>query len=108
MRKILILGAALALAGCAGQALTTNSALYAVTSAYAAADLVASGYVSLPSADPSIKADIKRLDEQAYNAVQPVAAAEAAGGSGVTVAEMEAAQAAVTALTNYMTQHGVK
>lgn len=129
MRKFLFLGAALALTGCNPASTTTpvttastaNQAVFVAAGALSAAEQVAAGYEALPAclpgigltcpamtSNPNTVALIKHYDAQAFNALQPLIATAQAGGSTVDAIQLEAAQAAVTALTNYLVSQGVK
>lgn len=110
--KRLALFAALALAGCApvtgadSPAPSPATALYAMSATLSQAEVTALAYVKSPLADPAAVAEIKRLDIVAYNAVHPPLDAAASGGSPVTAIEVTAAQAALDALTTYLTSKG--
>jgi PKD repeat protein len=117
MRKLAFVLPLLAMSGCSwlsSTATTTSTTpspaqtVFTAASALSAAELAASAYESLPTANAAVKAQIKAYDNTAYNIVQPLVAAAASGQSVVTAAEAEAAQAAVTTLTNYETSNGVK
>jgi hypothetical protein len=83
-----------------------SKTLFATVSAFTVAEQAASAYETMPTANPAIVTQIKAYDLQAYNAIQPLMAAEQAGTSAVTAAEVEAAEAAVTTLSTYL--QGVK
>ena len=111
---------ALALGACSGTGGTTQpvsmaQSVFAAAGGLSAAEMAASGYEALPAcpgttpcADPAIVAQIKHYDAQAYNALQPLVAAAQAGGSVIDAVQFEAAQAALSAFTGYLAQHGVK
>lgn len=104
--KAIILCVCLALGACSASP-TPATALYATAATLDQAEVLATAYVQSPAADPTVVAQIKQLDNVAYAAAHPVTSAAAAGGSPMTAAQAEAAQAALTALTNYLTSNGV-
>jgi hypothetical protein len=127
MRKFPIL-IALALAGCGttGTAPTAstpsaNQAVFIAAGSLSTAEQVAAAYEALPSclpgvgltcpattSNPNTVALIKHYDTQAFNALQPLITTAQSGGNVTDTAEVEAAQAAVAALANYLVSQGVK
>ena len=127
MRKFSIL-VALALAGCGTTGTTptastpsANQAVFIAAGSLSTAEQVAAAYEALPSclpgvgltcpattSNPNTVALIKHYDTQAFNALQPLITTAQAGGSVTDTAEVEAAQAAVAALANYLVSQGVK
>lgn len=115
MRKVLVVFATLSmLAACANSngtgGLLPRSANQGVAAAEVGYTAAAHGelvYLHSSVADPAVTAELKRLDTQAYNALLPLRAAAQNGGNVVNSGELEAAQAAVTALTKFMAQHNI-
>jgi len=113
--KILSFCALLGLASCS----TTNTdaqTVFALVGAYTAAATAEAAYLALPPcgagtpvcSDPAVAVTMKHYDLQAYNALQPVLVAAQSGGSVIDAAALEAAEAAVSTLTSYQQQQGVK
>jgi len=107
MRKLFVIPVLTLLAGCASVP-DANQSLFAVASAYTAAEIAVNGYETNPAAKPDVVATMKKLDNQAYAALSPLLAAGQAGASAADAAQLEAAQAAVSALAAYVAQNGVK
>jgi hypothetical protein len=120
MTKYLSLGGSLAwlamLAALAVSACSATQVSASLTTTYMAAAAGEAAYEALPvcsttQAAPcqtaAIVSQIKTLDNTAFNALGPIAAAAAGGTSVVTAAETEAATAAVTALTAYLATQGI-
>ena len=127
MRKFSIL-VALALAGCGTTGTTptastpsANQAVFIAAGSLSTAEQVAAAYEALPSclpgvgltcpattSNPNTVALIKHYDTQAFNALQPLITTAQSGGNVTDTAEVEAAQAAVAALANYLVSQGVK
>ncbi len=94
----------LALAGCAGSNTSVSQGAYALTAALDTAEKLAAAYEQSPAANAAVVAQIKMLDARAYAAVAPMAA----NANNTTADELAAAQAAMTAFTQYLAQHGGK
>ena len=109
MRNLILALPVLALAGCAGSGNPDASQIaFAAVSAFNGAELAITAYEAQPSASPAVKAQLKTYEAQAYNTVQPIVQQAASGTNVITAAEATAAQAAVQALTNYLTEQGIK
>jgi glutathione S-transferase len=104
--KLHTLAAALGivLTGCTGVTSSIGQGAYALAAALDTAEKLAAAYEQSPAANPSVIAQIKALDARAYAAVQPLAA----NGDNVTADELAGAQAAMTAFSQYLAQHGGK
>ncbi len=101
---VLIIG----LAGCGTTSGPSPAALlYATSAGLDQAEVGATAYLTSPLADPATKTEIKHLDNIACGAVHPVLDAATRGGSPVTAAEAQAAQAALGAFTDYLVSKGV-
>ena len=100
---------------------SANQAVFIAAGSLSTAEQVAAAYEALPSclpgvgltcpattSNPNTVALIKHYDTQAFNALQPLITTAQAGGSVTDTAEVEAAQAAVAALANYLVSQGVK
>ncbi len=85
-------------------------AVFAAESAYDAAAHLEASWIASGVPNAATVAEIKRLDDQAYNALVPLRNAAQAGGANAVIdqAEIDAANAAVTALGTYLTTHGAK
>ncbi|GAN79824.1 hypothetical protein [Acidocella aminolytica] len=122
-----IVGAFLAVAVCVGlsacahppAALSVSNVPAPVTAlmtTYMAADAGAMTYEALPACGAgqtpcktaATVAEIKALDDAAWKAITPVVKAAETGQSVTNAAETSAAQAAVSAFSSYLSQHGVK
>lgn len=109
MWKPVIIAGALLLAGCAGTSTPSPADIaFAASASLDQAEVLALAYAKSPVADPAVVAKIKALDNTAYNAIHPLVDTAKSGGSVVTAAEAEAAQAALGALTSYLVSNGVK
>ena len=101
MRAIILV----ALAGCsANSTVSVSESVYALGAALDTAEKAELVYMQSGIASPTVIADLKRLDLQAYNAIAPLVANQ----NNVTADEVAAAEAAISALTQYMVQNGVK
>lgn len=102
---LLLLCASAGVAGCANSAtVTIAQSAYALGAALDTAEKAELVYEQSPLANQNVVTEIKALDTVAYDAVVPVLA----NGNNVTADEIAAAQAAVSALTDYLIAHGVK
>lgn len=101
----MIIYGACVLAGCtlSASAPTPTEAFYAASATLNEAEIIATIYVQSAGADPEIKAAIKAYDQTAYSAIHPLMEQVQAGQSVLTAAEADAAQAAVSALSTYLT-----
>lgn len=81
--------------------------LYAASATLDQTEVAATAYAKSPIADKAVVAQIKALDNTAYNALHPLVDTAASGGSVVTTAEAEAAQAATSALVSYLSSKGI-
>lgn len=110
MNRIIALLFCTTLTGCAGtiSGPSPTEILYAASATLDQTEVAATAYAKSPIADPAVVAQIKALDNTAYNAIHPLVDTATSGGSVVTAAEAEAAQAAISALASYLTAHGVK
>ena len=95
---------------------TPATLVFDADSLLAAAETAVATYESLPAcpavagapcSSPAVVTTIKGLDTTANSAIQPLVVA-AQNGTLITTAEAEASQAAVTALTSYLTSQGIK
>lgn len=98
------------LSGCGGNVSAPSPAatLYAASATLDQTEVAATAYAKSPVADKAVVAEIKSLDNTAYNALHPFVEQARAGTSVVTAIEADAAQAAVSALSGYLLAHGVK
>jgi hypothetical protein len=96
----------LALAGCAAGSASTSVAqgAYALEAGLDTAEKAAIAYREQPDANAAVVAQIQQLDVQAYAAVAPLVA----NSNDATADELAAAQAAVAAMTDYLSQNGAK
>lgn len=129
MKRIALL-AALALSGCAGvptltppvmppataptaapaptaASNTPAEVVYAAAASLSQAEVLAKAYMQSSIADPAVVAEIKTLDNAAYNAIQPVLDDAAAGKSVISAVEASAATAALNALTSYLATNSI-
>ena len=85
-------------------------AVFAAESAYDTAAHLEASWIASGVPNAATVAEIKHLDDQAYNALVPLRNAAQAGGANAVIdqAEIDAANAAVTALGTYLTTHGAK
>lgn len=105
-----------ALAGCATGTKPPSSAsvVFALAGSYTETANAEAAYLALPACptsaplcyDPVVKPIMKHYSDQAFQALQPVVLA-AQNGTAVDAVELEAAQAAVKALSDYVATHKV-
>ena len=108
--SVLVAGACLVLVGCTttGSAPSPTEVLYAASATLDQAEVAATVYAKSPVADAAVVAQIKAYDNTAYNAIHPLVDQVSAGQSVVTAIEADAAQAAVSELTNLLAAKGIK
>lgn len=95
----------LALVGCSSSStINVAESVYALGAALDTTEKAELAYFHSPSANAQIIAAIQKLDLEAYNAISPLVQNQ----NNVTTDEVLAAQAAISALTEYMIQNGVK
>ncbi len=105
MHRIATFAAAgLALAGCATSTTSIAQGAYALGAALDTAEKAELLYEDSPAANAATVARIKLLDAAAYAAIAPLVA----NGNNATADELTAAQAALSALTQYLTASGAK
>jgi hypothetical protein len=106
----MIVYGACVLAGCSSTASAPSPAeiLYAAAATLDQTEVAATIYVKSPIADKAVVTEIKSLDNTAYTALHPLVDQVAAGTSVLTASQADMAQAAVAALGDYLTSHGVK
>lgn len=92
------------LAGCAT---SQNAVVAGIESGYIAAESAELVYIQSGKADPAIVKQAETYRIAAANAIKPVLSAAASGGSAATAAEVEAAQAALAALTGYLAANDI-
>ena len=117
MRKFILLSTVLALSACASSTTSTPAqAVFTADSTLAGAEILAGNYKALPlcgagaptaCASPAVVVQIMAIDTQANTVMGPLVTA-AQNGTVITTVEADAAQAAVAALTNYLTSQGIK
>jgi hypothetical protein len=103
--KLAVMAMCVVLAACSGSpSVSIAQSAYALGAALDTAEQAELVYLQSPAATKATSAEIKALDAAAYNALLPVLA----NGDNATADEIVAAEAAVSALTEYLVQHGVK
>src|SRR5258706_7768701 len=102
--------AGLALSSCSTSQTAPSPAeiLFAASATLDQAEVAATTYAKSPVADRAVVTQIKAYDNTAYNAIHPLVEQARAGQSVVTLAEADAAQYAVSALSTYLATQGVK
>lgn len=103
-RAVAGFAAAALLAGCANAPIDTVASLQ---SSYIAASAAEGIYISSGKANPAVVGQAEKYRLPAYNAIEPLVQAEETGTSPVTAAEIEAAQAAIAALTTYLAAQNI-
>lgn len=109
MKHIALL-AVLALSGCGTTLTTTSSAtktLFAASTALDQAEVIATAYAKSPIADPSVVAEIKVLDNNAYTVLHPLVDEVAAGQLTASQLQANTAQTIVFAFADYLVQKGI-
>jgi hypothetical protein len=86
---------------------TPAEVVYAAAASLSQAEVLAKAYMQSSIADPAVVAEIKTLDNAAYNAIQPVLDDAAAGKSVISAVEASAATAALNALTSYLATNSI-
>jgi len=97
MRKLILALPLLALSACGVSQTTLRKAGYDTIQAYNATAPLALSYIQQPSADPTIKAEIKTASADAIKVIDPLGA-DLQSGDVLTAVEISAAEAAVAAL----------
>jgi hypothetical protein len=99
IKRLALFGLLCLLAACA----TTPAGVVAeLQSGYLAAAGAESAYIASGKATVPVVDQIETYRLAAFNDIEPLVKAEESGGSVVDTAKVEAAQAALTALTNYL------
>ena len=104
MKRFILAASILALAGCASN---QNQIVAGIESGYIAAESAELVYEQSGHATAPIIKQAETYRLQAQAAIAPLLAAAEAGGSVATAAEIEAAQAALSQLTAYLTTNGI-
>ena len=84
----------------------TPQTVYALDATYQAAEKAALVYIQAPNPDKTIVGQIKYYGDAAHDALKAASVAIAAN-NGTSAAALQAAQAAISAFSNYLIQHGL-
>lgn len=104
MKRLLALAGIALLSSCA---VSQNQVVAGLESGYIAAESAELVYQQSGRATAPVIRQIETYRVAAQQAIAPLMTAAETGGSVATAAQMEAAQAALTALTNYLIANGV-
>jgi len=105
--KCLTITSLAALALLVGCATDQNAVVAGIESGYIAAESAELVYIQSGKANPAVVKQAETYRIAAANAIKPVLAAAASGGSAASAAEIEAAQTALSALTSYLVANGI-